>query len=77
MSELRSIVVTVCCVLGFVFLIGGSLAYNYVTYPYGIFWGEVYPYRIYAVPFVICGIALLVSGVMVYLGGLNVKVDVV
>ena len=77
MSELRSIVVTVCCVVGFVLFIGGVWAYQYVTYPYFPYGSEVYPYRIYSVPFVICGIALLVSGVMVYLGGSNVKVDVV
>jgi len=77
-SELRSTVVTVCCVVGFVLFIGGVWAYQYVTYPYPQYEGyALYPYRIYSVPFVICGIALLVSGVMVYLGGSNVKVDVV
>ena len=78
MSELRSIVVIVCCAVGFVLFIGGVWAYQYATYPYPQYIGYVvYPYRIYSVPFVICGIALLVSGVMVYLGGSNVKVDVV
>jgi len=76
MSELRSIVVTVCCVVGVIFLIGGLYAYHYTTYPYGFYWGEVHPYRVYGVPFIICGIALLIAGVIVELGGLNVKVDV-
>jgi uncharacterized membrane protein len=69
MSELRSVVVTVCCVVGFVLLIGGIWAYAiYGIYP-NIYSERVYPYRIYGVPFVICGIALLVAGVMVYWEG--------
>jgi len=72
MNELRSVVATVCCMVGIVLLVGGFWMNNYGTYPYGIYWGKVYPYRIYSVPFVVCGIALLVAGVVVYW----MKVDV-
>lgn len=65
MSELRSIVVTVCCVVGFILLLGGFWTYNYGKYV-NIYSEKVCPYRVYSVPFVIFGIALLVAGIMVY-----------